>query len=130
MEQCVEILRLVVRLGLSVRSNMCVNGLQAACGHTKSLNAGSLKCAGIRGAVLAESKPEDAIREMMSGMFALDESAVRRVILPNPNAEVLWTGQPVPTDRREGLKTSIAQMTFRELRPGERVRCPAGERLW
>ncbi len=74
-------------------------------------------------------EPETAIREMMFSMLVNDSEGIKKWILPNPDAEVLWHGQAPPKEALPEIKRQIAAIPFRRLVVGETVDLPGGKKL-
>lgn len=71
--------------------------------------------------------PEEAVRALVLGMVARDEAMVRSAILPDEHAELLWAGEPMPSDELEPLLAQLDEsMEVRRLEPGDKVPLPGG----
>lgn len=101
----------------------------SGCDRTPTAQRVPTTAAVAEGPASRPANPEDAIRDLWTAMLAQDESAVRKLILPNPDAQVLWGGEPVPPEHRETARKSIAEMSFREVHPGDHFSLPDGRTL-
>lgn len=72
--------------------------------------------------------PEEAVKAMILGIVARDEEAIRGAIQPDPEAEILWAGDPPPPEELEPLLSALERhLTMRRLKPGDRVPLPGGQ---
>lgn len=81
------------------------------------------------GAVEEPPQPDAAgetIRELLLALLEKDEERISAVILPNPNASVLWGGPQAAVEQRDVAKKLFANMTFRDLAVGDKVPLPDG----
>lgn len=76
---------------------------------------------------VGHATPEAAVKAMVLGIAARDEAAIRRAILPDEQAELLWAGDPPPAEQAEPLLNALEQeVTARRLEPGDSVPLPGG----
>ena len=94
-----------------------------------SLLAGCSKAEPDHGEPQAARPPEDVVRSLFIAMLSNDEAGVRREVLPNPNAEVLWQGEAPPKEALRQIKTQLNSMTCRDCKVGETIDLPGGRRL-
>ena len=73
--------------------------------------------------------PQDVIRAFFIAMLSNDEAGVRKEILPNPDAEILWQGEAPPLEALPQIKAQFSSMTCQECRVGETIDLPGGRKL-
>ena len=70
---------------------------------------------------------EDVFRAFMLAMMTNDRAALTNTILPNPDADILWQGEPPPAALWAQIKAQIAGMTFHEFKVGDTWYLPGGK---
>ena len=73
--------------------------------------------------------PEEVVRAFFVAMFSNDEVGVRKEMLPNPNPEILWQGEPLPPEFLRWAKPHLQNMTCRECKVGEIIDLPGAPSL-
>ncbi len=73
---------------------------------------------------LVNKTPEDALRTFMMAMAAADEQTLRAVTLPNPELDLLLTGEPPPFPGTKELKQQMQKMKIERLKVGDQVTLP------
>jgi len=75
------------------------------------------------------STPTAEIRAYLIAILSNDEAEIRKCILPNPDASILWQGQAPPPDVLSEMQTRLDTMTVRECVVGEIVDLPGGQQM-
>lgn len=77
-----------------------------------------------------EAAPTDVFRALFLAMLNNDRAGVEAVILPHPQAEILWTGNPLTDWQRQQVTTTLQRgLTMYEVQPGTRVVLPGGREV-
>jgi hypothetical protein len=73
--------------------------------------------------------PSAVIYQLFIAMAANDEQAIRKLILPNPDASVLWHGHKAPAMAIALIKKDIEKSKCRELKAGDVFILPGKQKL-
>lgn len=76
---------------------------------------------------LVDKTPEDALRTFMMAMAAADDQTLRAVTLPNPDLDLLLTGEAPPFKGIKELKQEMQRMPIEKLKVGDRVKMPGNK---
>lgn len=70
---------------------------------------------------------EDALRTFILAMFEKDEDTLTSVALPTDPEELRWllAGEELPEAARELMRKSIANVKFKSLKVGDKIRLPS-----
>ncbi len=89
--------------------------------------AGAVKRKAMGKIDLVNKTPEDALRTFLMAMMAADEQTLRVVALPNPELDLLLTGNPPPFRGVKEVKEGILKMQIERLKVGDQVRLPGNK---
>ena len=73
--------------------------------------------------------PKEVLSEFFIALLSKDEAVIRKLILPNPDAQILWKGQTTSPQDRRGFEKQLSNMTCRECKVGEIIDLPGGRKL-
>jgi hypothetical protein len=77
---------------------------------------------------LDKRSPEEIARAFLVAMVLRDADAISQLILPNPEAELLWKDKPLPIELRARARDAAESTPLRRLKTGDVVALPDGQR--
>lgn len=81
-------------------------------------------------ATVPTAPPADVFRALLIAMMNNDRAGVEAVILPHPDAAVLWDAKPLtPAERQRVIGSLRWGVTLYEIKPGSIIDLPGGYRL-
>ncbi|NQU23203.1 MAG: hypothetical protein HQ567_18140 [Candidatus Nealsonbacteria bacterium] len=75
---------------------------------------------------LSRDDPEAVLRAFLVAMTLGDREAGTRLMMPNPDADILWTGERPPPEHLRSAMAFLQSVVFQRLQVGDTVNLPNG----
>jgi hypothetical protein len=111
-----------------ILSLMCASLVQAADEADRSPNPAAVK-PDVAQIAKDTNDPASVVKQLFIAMASNDEATIRKIILPNSNASVLWRGQKAPDEAIAMMKKDLENSKCRELKVGEIFKLPGNKEL-
>ena len=76
-----------------------------------------------------DASPDDVLRQFLVALAGGDRKETAALMVPHPNAAVLFQGQVAPPQVVSQMEKQLASEEIRQLKPGDMVSLPGGETM-